>query len=124
MQTAGQKADKQYLDLQFIVQEFEDELDRRDYSDLCKRTKPIALQHSQCACIGSETTLKQKTIKKLFPDTLKECEILLDVKDQKGLALDDDLFTPKTRTESIMSAFNQDEKVENKIVPLNDYVKK
>ena len=64
------------MDLQFAVQEFEEELDSRDLSHLAKTTKPIAagVQHSQCVCIGSDTTLKQKTIKKLFAHALTECQ--------------------------------------------------
>jgi hypothetical protein len=39
-------------------------------------------------------------------------------------SLDDDLFTLKTGPESNISVINKDEKVETKIVPLNDFFMK
>jgi hypothetical protein len=67
------------MDLQFAVHEFEEEEDIRNLIELAKTTKPLpsGVQHSLCACIANETTLHQKHVKKLFPQTLKECESLL-----------------------------------------------
>jgi hypothetical protein len=71
---------EKFMDLTIAVQEYEEEEETRDLKDASKTTKPIAsgVQHSQVGCIGSDTTLKQKNIKKLFVNVLKECEQLLD----------------------------------------------
>lgn len=71
---------EKFMDLTISVQEYEEEEETRDLTDAAKTTKPIAggVQHSQVCCIGSDSTLKQKNIKKLFVNVLKECEQLLD----------------------------------------------
>lgn len=60
LNAAGQKMGEKFVDLTIAVQEFEEEEYARDMTDLAKTTKPIAsgVQHSQCGCIGSETTFK------------------------------------------------------------------
>ena len=56
-----------------MVAENEEEEEQRDFSRVAKITQPV-LNHSSYSCIGSATCLKQKTIRKLFPNTLKQCE--------------------------------------------------
>lgn len=76
MNASGQKPNNRLFDLSFSVNDYEEENDARDLTDFCKTSKPLitSVQHSLCACKASETTLKQKTIKKLFHNTVKECE--------------------------------------------------
>jgi len=66
---------QRYIDLTYIVAENEEEEEQRDYSVVAKQTK-AAINHSSYSCIGSQTCHKQKTIRKLFPLTLKQCEEL------------------------------------------------
>jgi hypothetical protein len=70
---AGQMSNHRYIELTYVVAENEEEEEQRDYSRICKITQSV-LPHSQYACIGSSTCLKQKNIRKLFPQTLKQCE--------------------------------------------------
>ena len=72
---AGQQTNTRYVELTYIVAEHEEEEEQRDYSRVSKNTQPL-LQHSSYSCIGSSTCLKQKNIRKLFPQTLKQCEEL------------------------------------------------
>ena len=67
---AGQKSNQRYHDLTYIVNESEEEIEMRDYTVACKSTQPISLLHSQTSCIGSSSVLKQRNIKKIFPQTL------------------------------------------------------
>ena len=82
---AGQKSNSRYVDLTFIVNENEEELEMRDYTVACKSTQPISLMHSQTSCIGSSNVLKQKNIKKIFPQTLIQTREQLHSSDQKAL---------------------------------------
>ena len=55
--------------------ENEEDDEQRDFSRVAKVTKPV-LNHSSYSCIGSSSCLKQKNIRKLFPQTLLSCESL------------------------------------------------
>lgn len=66
---------QRYIELTYIVAENEEEEEHRDYSRISKVTQAI-INHSAYSCIGSSSCLKQKNIKKLFPQTLKQCELL------------------------------------------------
>lgn len=57
---------QRYIDLTYVVAENEEEEEQRDYSVVAKQTK-AAINHSSYSCIGSQSCLKQKTIRKLFP---------------------------------------------------------
>jgi hypothetical protein len=48
MSQAGHKPASRFMDLQFAIQEFEEEADARDLTHMAKTTKPIAasVQHS------------------------------------------------------------------------------
>ena len=70
---AGQMTNQRYIDLTYIVAEHEEEEEQRDYSRVSKVTKAV-LNHSSYACIGSSTCLKQKNIRRLFPQVLKQIE--------------------------------------------------
>ena len=72
---AGQMSNQRYVELTYIVAEQEEEEEQRDFSRVSKSTKAV-LNHASYACIGSSTCLKQKAIRKLFPQTLKQCEEL------------------------------------------------
>jgi hypothetical protein len=41
----------------------------------------MTVQHSQYACIGTATTLKQKQIKKIFPIMLAKCQESIEQRD-------------------------------------------
>ena len=75
LRNAGQSSNSRYVDLTYLVAENEEEEEQRDYSRVSKTTQPV-LQHSSFAAIGSSNCLKQKNIRKLFPQTLKQCEEL------------------------------------------------
>ena len=70
---AGQQTNSRYVDLTYVVAENEEEEEQRDFSRVAKATAPV-LNHSGYSCIGSQTCLKQKNIRKLFPNTLRQCE--------------------------------------------------
>lgn len=72
---AGQQTNTRYVDLTYIVAENEEEEEQRDYSRVAKSTQP-SLPHHTFSCIGSSSCLKQKAIKKIFPQTLKQCQNL------------------------------------------------
>ena len=72
---AGQPNSKRFLELQFLVAEQEEEEEQRDQSRVSKVTQAV-INHSSYSCIGSHTSLKQKTIRKLFPQSLKQLEKL------------------------------------------------
>ena len=69
MNASDQKPNNRLFDLKFSVNDYEEENDAIDLTDFCKTPKPLIkiVQHSLRACKASETTLKQKTIKKLSP---------------------------------------------------------
>ena len=73
LQNAGQMTNQRYIDLTYIVAEHEEEEEQRDQSRVSKITKSV-LNHSSYSCIGSSTCLKQKNIRKLFPQSLKQIE--------------------------------------------------
>jgi len=70
---AGQMTNQRYIDLTFIVAENEEEEEQRDYSAITKVSKAV-INHSGYSCIGQSSCLKQKNIRKLYLDTLKQCE--------------------------------------------------
>lgn len=74
MANAGQMTNTRYIDLTYMVAEHEEEEELRDFSRVSKNTK-AELNHSSYACIGSATCLKQKNIRKLFPQSLKQMEL-------------------------------------------------
>jgi hypothetical protein len=78
LNSAGGKPTNKFINLQFAVQEFEEEEEARDLTHMAKTSQPISVHHSHCACIGTETTLKQPSIEKKFPQTLEECSRLLE----------------------------------------------
>ena len=53
----SQNTNQLYQDLRFIVHDYEEEEEQRDYSRVSKKTKP-ELTHSNYACIGSSSCLK------------------------------------------------------------------
>ena len=72
---AGQMTNHRYVELTYIVAEQEEEEEQRDFNRVSKATKAV-LNHASYSCIGSSTCLKQKSIRKLFPQTLRQCEVL------------------------------------------------
>jgi len=72
---AGQMTNHRYIELTYVVAETEEEEEQRDYSRVSKVTQAV-IQHSAYSAIGSSSCLKQKNIRKLFPQTLRHCETL------------------------------------------------
>ena len=68
--TSG-KPQSSYLDLNFAASEWEEELEQRDFREQAKYTQSNT-NHSQFACIGSESCFKQKAIRKLFVHVLQD----------------------------------------------------
>ena len=70
---AGMRMTQRYQKLSLDVQELEEEEESRNYSIFCKITEPN-LPHYKFSCIGSQTCLKQKNIKRAFPSVLQQCK--------------------------------------------------
>ena len=75
LDNAGQRSNKRFAELNYVITEYEEEEEQRDFTRVSKITAPV-LKHSDFSCIGSSTCMKQKNIRKLFPATLKQCKEL------------------------------------------------
>lgn len=54
------------MELRFAASEYEEELEARDFAVPAKSTQTVNIKHLSYACIGTDTTHKQRSIKKLF----------------------------------------------------------
>lgn len=70
---AGQTSNRRYVELSYLVQDAEEEAEQRDFKVLAKTAAPLD-PHYLYAAIGTATSFKQKSIKKMFPYSLKQCK--------------------------------------------------
>lgn len=70
LDNAGMRQNGRYLELSYQVNEFEEEEEQRNYTNLAKITEPTNITHHRYSCIGPQTCLKQRNLRKVFPYTL------------------------------------------------------
>ena len=73
LDNAGMRTNQRFVELSYMVNEYEEEEEQRNYQVMAKLTTPVNIAHHRHPCIGTQTCLRQKNIKKVFAHTMIQC---------------------------------------------------